>query len=259
MTTSTKSEAPIPVICVDPSSVAGAEMFNPNSWSGESKGIIQSCWTEYSVLHHCIAQISEMCNDAERLCAKNIETIQQQWHAAKFELGRVAIFGQQPDLHIRIEAFFSGVKTLLDLLVQLLFTEKIVISAVDGFHRKKDVYGGSVLNALGNNAQKNKKAAAAKLKAMISEHKKLWIDQVILARDQLIHAEKGMHQFMFHLEFAEKANALILVKAHPPEIDSKPIHLYAQDILQQATVFSSSFLGLLREPAPSDNSMEPPY
>lgn len=190
MNTTTKSEAPIPVICVDPSSVAGAEMFNPNSWSGESKGIIQSCWTEYSVLHHCIAQISDMCNDAEHLCAKNIETIQQQWHAAKFELGRVAIFGQQPDMHIRIEAFFSGVKTLLDLLVQLLSTEKIVSSVVDGFHRMKDVYGGRVLNALGNNAQKNKKDAAAKLEAMISEHKKLWIDQVILARNQLIHPKK---------------------------------------------------------------------
>jgi hypothetical protein len=242
MNTPTKSEAPIPVICVDPSSVAGAEMFNPNSWSGESRGIIQSCWTEYSVLNHCIAQISDMCNDAEHVCAKNIEPIQLQWHAKKFELERVAIFSQQPDLHIRIEAFFSGVKTLLDLLVQLLSSEKIVSIGVDGFHREKDVYGGNVLNALGNNAQKNKKNAAAKLEAMISGHKKLWIDQVILARDRLIHPEKGMHQLMFHLEFVEKANALICVKAHPPEIDSKPIHLYAQDILKQATVFSSSFL-----------------
>jgi hypothetical protein len=67
-----------------------------------------------------------------------------------------------------------------------------------------------------------------------------------------------MHQLMFYLEFAEKANALICVKAHPPEIDSKPIHLYAQDIMKQATVFSSSFLGLLREAAMSNTSMEPP-
>lgn len=257
MATTPKSEAPIPVICVDPSSVAGAEMFNPNSWSGESKSIIQSCWTEYSVLHHCVAQISNMCNDAERLCAKNIETIQQQWHATKFDLGRVTIFSQQPDLHIRIEAFFSGVKTLLDLLVQLLSTEKIVSGAVDGFHRMQDMHGGRVLNALGNNAQKNKKNAAAKLEAMISEHKILWIDQVILARDQLIHPKKGMHQLMFHLEFAEKANTIVCVKAHPPEIDSKLIHLYAQDILKQATVFSTSFLWLLREPAVSNNSMGP--
>jgi len=257
MATTLKSKAPIPVICVDPSSVAGAEIFNPNSWSGESKGIIQSCWTEYSVLHHCVAQISDMCNDAERLCAKNIETIQQQWHALKFYLGRVAIFGQQPDLHIRIEAFFSGVKTLLDLLVQLLSTEKIVSGAVDGFHRTQDTYGGRVLNALRNNAQKEKKDAAAKLDAMISEHKKLWIDQVILARDQLIHPEKGMLQLMFHLEFEEKANSLVCVKANPPEIDSTPIHLYAQDILKQAAVFSMSYLGLLREPAVSNNNMEP--
>lgn len=257
MATTLQFEAPIPVICVDPSSVAGAEMFNPNSWPRESKGVIQSCWTEYSVLHYCVAQISDMCNDAERICAKNIETIQQQWRATKFDHKRVAIFGQQPDLHIRIEAFFSGVKALLDLLVQLLSTEKVVGGVVDGFHRTQGIYGGRVLNALGNNAQKNKLDAAVKLKAMISEHKKLWIDQVILARDQLIHPDRGMHQLMFHLEFEEKANALFCVKANPPEIDSRPIHLYTQKILKQATVFSMSYLGLLREPAVSNNSLKP--
>ena len=34
MNTTTKSEAQIPVICTDPSSDSGAEIFNPNSWSG---------------------------------------------------------------------------------------------------------------------------------------------------------------------------------------------------------------------------------
>jgi hypothetical protein len=239
-------EAPTPVICVDPSSVAGADTFNPNSWFGGSKGVIQSCWTEYSVLHHCVDQISGMCDDAKRVCAKNIETIQQQWLTARFDVRKMVFFGQQPDLHIRIEAFFSGVKTLLDLVVQLLSTEKIVSEAVDGFHRAQNVYGGRVLNALRNNAMKNKKDAANKLDALVSEQKKLWIDQVILARDQLIHPEKGMHQLMFHLDFAEKDNVLECVKVSPPEIDGKPVHLYAQEILRQVTVFSTSFLRLVR-------------
>lgn len=240
------SEASTPVICVDPSSVAGAETFNPNFWSGGSKGVIQSCWTEYSVLHHCVDQILAMCDDAERVCANNIETIQQQWRTARFDLRKMVFFGQQPDLHIRIEAFFSGVKTLLDLLVQLLSTEKVVSEAVDGFHRAQNVYGGRVLNALRNNAMKNKKDAAAKLDALVSEQKTLWIDQVILARNQLIHPEKGMHQLMFHLEFAEEDNVLECVKVNPPEIDGKPIHLYAQEVLRQAAAFSTSFLGLVR-------------
>lgn len=49
--------------------------------------------------------------------------------------------------------------------MQLLFTEKVVSEAVDGFHRAQNVYGGRVLNALRNNAMKNKKDAAAKLDA----------------------------------------------------------------------------------------------
>ncbi|MBE3124235.1 MAG: hypothetical protein IMZ57_01080 [Acidobacteria bacterium] len=257
MATTPKSEALIPVICIDPSSVTGAEMFNLNSWPSDSKGVIQSCWAEYSVLHHCVAQISDMCNDAERLLAISIKTIQQQWHAERFDLERVAIFSEQPDLHIRIEAFFSGVKALLDLLVQLLSTEKIVSEVIDGFHRTGDIYGGRVLNTLKNNALKNKKDAAAKLDALISEHKKLWIDQVVLARDQLIHPDKGTHQLMFRLVFEERANALVCIKAYPPEIGATPMHIYTQDILKQATVFSMSYLGLLRERALSNNSMEP--
>ena len=151
-----------------------------------------------------------------------------------------------PDLHIRIEAFFSGVKTLLDLLMQLLSTEKIVGGTVDGFHRDKEIYGGRVLNALRGNATKERKDVAAKLGALISEHKKAWIDQLILARDLLVHPKKGMHQLMFNLELAEKDGTLICIKAHPPEINSQPIHLYAQDTLNQVAAFSSSFLAAAR-------------
>lgn len=152
-----KSNVRIPVICVDQSAVVGTEIFNPNFWAADSKGIVQSCGTEYSVLHHCVGQIDAMCNEAERLCQRHIETLQQQWTKAKFDLGKVVIFGQQPDLHMRIEAFFSGVKSLLDLLVQLLPSEKIVSVVVDGFHQAHNVYGGRVLNALQNNARNNHK------------------------------------------------------------------------------------------------------
>jgi len=57
-----ESSAPrIPVICADPSARAGAVTFNPNSWSRASRGIVQSCWTEFSVLHHCVGQIADLC------------------------------------------------------------------------------------------------------------------------------------------------------------------------------------------------------
>jgi hypothetical protein len=241
------SKHKVPVICADPSSVGGAGIFNPNSWSGESRNVVQSCWSEYSVLHYCIGQISGMCTDAEQLCQKQIVTLQEQWQLNTFPLKEMVFFAQQPDLHIRIEAFFSGVKTLLDLLVQLISTEKVVGISIDGFHRDKDQYGGRVLNALRGNGVKVKKELAASLDELISKHKTLWIDQIIQARDLLIHPERGTHQLMFILELSEKSGALICLKAHPPEINSKPIHEYAQETLKQITGFSSNFLTLLGE------------
>ena len=139
----------------------------------------------------------------------------------------------------------------MDLIVQLLSTEGIVAAAVDGFHRDQSGYGGRVLNALRNNAVKARKDAAAKLDALISEDKKAWIDQVIFARDQLIHPEKGMYQLMFTLELSERDGQLILTKAHPPEIDSRPMQQFAQDTLKGVTTFSEKFLALLHEKAVS--------
>lgn len=252
MATAPEPQQRIPFICVDPSTVAGAEIFNPNVWTGSSKGVIQSCWSEYSVLHYCVLQLGEMCDGADKLCANNIATSQEQWKLSKFDLDKITFFGQQPDLHIRIEAFFSGIKSLLDLIVQLLSTEKVVAAAIDGFHRDQDVYGGRVLNSLRNNAMKERKELAAKVDALISENKKSWIDGVIAARDQLVHPVKGMHQLMFSLEFTQNNNSLVFVRAHPPEIDSKPIHHFARDVVEHSMAFSSNFLALLNEKAVSN-------
>jgi hypothetical protein len=94
---------------------------------------------------------------------------------------------------------------------------------------------------------KERKDIAERLDVLISEHKKLWIDQAILARDLMVHPEKGRLQLMFNLELLEQGGALICRIAHPPEINSKPIHEYAQETLKQITEFSSSFLALLCE------------
>ena len=253
----TTSSPLIPVICVDHSGVVGTEIFNINFWAADSKGIIQSCGTEYSMLHHCVSQIIDMCAQGERLCEKHIQTLQEQWSKAKFDLGKVIIYGQQPDLHIRIEAFFSGVKSLLDLLVQLLSSEKIVSAAIHGFHRANNVYGGRVINALRNNASRDHKALATQLAALISEHKGVWIDRAIDARDQLIHPKEGMHQLMFQLDFVEVEGKLACARVKPPNIDSVPIDKYAKQVLGHATVFVKAFLELVGEGAVSNMGMEP--
>jgi hypothetical protein len=128
-----------------------------------------------------------------------------------------------------------------------------VSGAIDGFHRDKEVYGGKVLNALRNNAQKDRKDTADRLERLIVEHKELWLDQVIFARDQLIHPEKGMHQLMFHLAFAERDSSLVCVELNPPQIEGKPIHLYAKETLQHVTDFCLNFLRVLRGTAVSND------
>lgn len=247
----------VPIICASESTLVGAEVFNPNLWLGKSKGIVQSCWTEYSVLRHCARQIEEMCGIADRLCGTYIGEIQQQWHANRFAVDEVVVYVQAPDLHMRIEALFSGVKSLLDLLVQLLSSERVVGGAIDGFHRTQGRYGGRVLNALANNASNGKKDVAARVLALISQHKVDWIDQAIQARDQLVHPEKGRHQLMFQLDFSEASDKLVCVRVNPPAIGTEAIDLYSNRVLGCVHEFSSGFLGLLNVETGPDNRMEP--
>jgi hypothetical protein len=143
---------------------------------------------------------------------------------------------------MRIEAFFSGLKTLLDLLVQLLSSEGVVVEAVDGFHRVRGTYGGRVLNALANNASKSKKDIAGRVVDLLSEHKTDWIDQAISARDQLVHPERGRQQLMFELDFTECPDRLVCVKVSPPTIGSEAIDQYAHRVLERAREFSANFL-----------------
>jgi len=257
MATAEPPNARIPVICAAPSTVVGAEIFNPNSWPTDSKGIVHSCLAEFSVLHHCVGQILAKCKEPERLCQPQIATLQEQWAAAKFDLGKVVLFGEQPDLHMRIEAFFSLVKSLLDLMVQLLSSEKIVTASIHGFHRVQNVYGGSVLNALQNNAPNDRKELARKIEALLNEHKDKWIDQVIGARDQLIHPKRGMLQLMFQFDCAEKDGKLVCTQISPPAIGSTPIDRYAQRTLEQARTFASAFVALLQGTAVSNNGVQP--
>ena len=246
MATAEPTDARIPVICHAPSTVIGANIFNPNSWSNDSKDIVRSCLVKFSVLHHCVDQIVEKCKESEQLCQPQIAALKKQWEAANFDLRKLVLFGEQPNLHMLIEAFFSGVKSFLDLVVQLLSSEKIVTSSIHGFHRSQDVYGGSVLNALRNNAPADRKELAGEIEALLNEHKNKWIDQAIYARDQLIHPKWGMFQLMFQFECTEKDGKLVCMKINPPVINSTPIDQYTQRTLENATSYASAFIALLQ-------------
>lgn len=239
-------ENKIPIICAVNSTADIAHIFNPNAWLGASKGIVQSCLSEMSVLHHCVNRLTELCNNPRQSCQTHIENIQRQWLIANFSLDKTVIYGEVPDLHIRIEAFYAGIKTCLDLLVQLLSSEKVVNTAIDGFHKSKGIPGGKPLNTLKNNVMKDKIYIAEQITALILEEKELWIDQVINARDQLIHPDKFAMQIMFHLEFEERPDGIHCTSINPPMTDSGPIHEYANRVLDNLQKFSSRFFAMLK-------------
>jgi hypothetical protein len=235
------------VICADPSTFYASLIFNPNCWHNDSRNLILSCGAELSVLHHCIKQIVLLCNNREENCQRQINGLQQQWDRKRFDLEKVNLLCEQPDLYIQIKAFFSVVKSFLDLIVQLLYSENIVNTKIHGFHRDKEIYGGSVLNALNNNVSQNKSPVANNILNLLIKHKGDWIDKAINARHQLIHPRQGMLQLMLRLNCIEKEGKLVCTHIDLPEIDSTPIDQYAQHTLEQLKTFVIEFITILRQ------------
>ncbi len=240
----------IPIISLARTSVDAFRLFNPNDWSGDSKVIILSCSTELSLLHFELKLISNLCLYPKKICKPHFESLQKSWLSPNSSLHKTICFAQVPELHATIKALFSGLKGLLDLIVQLLPSEGIVNTKLNGFHRKdKDgvtIYGGTVLNALENNACSDKKTIAKNIHALINSHKGKWIDNVIEARDLLIHPKKGMHQVMFEMKLKSVNNALVYENAVPPSIGNMNIDRYAKKQIINIEEFSKVFLNELQ-------------
>jgi len=240
------TEDKIPVICLAKSSVDAFRFFNQNDWSGISKAIVLSCSTELSLLHFEAKLISKLCRYPKRICKPHFENLKRSWGSPDSSLIKAAFFAQVPELHATIKAFFAGLKGLLDLIVQLLSSEGVVNASLDGFHRKYKsgvpIYGASALNALMNNACSDKKETAINIYELIQSHKKDWIDNVIEARDFLIHPQKGTHQVMFEIKLKSTQNTLVYKNAVPPSVGSMSVDKYAKKQLKNIEKFAKSFL-----------------
>jgi hypothetical protein len=239
----------VPVVCVDASAVSTFRIFNPNDWQGASRAVVQSCATELSMLDYTAGQIAATCKAANQRCGPYFETLKQQWRQSPWEFQKMAYFGQVPEIHLMIEGFFAGLKSLLDLNVQLLSTERIVGVGLDGFHRSKGVYGGVVLNALDSNATSQRKNTAAEVARLVREHKAMWIDEAIQTRDLLVHPPRGQQQVMFQLHLTVQDGVLEPREALPPYVGDIPIEKYARERLENIREFSSALLAQLRSTA----------
>ena len=239
----------IPIIFLDGASVEAFHIFNPNDWQRDTRGVIQSCATELAVLQYSAERIGTICLSAKDLCRPRFDDMSRQWQTSPWDLAKTVSYCQVPELHILIEGFFAGLKSLLDLNAQLLSTEGVVGGSVHGFHRTKDVYGGKVLNALDHNAKPGKKGVATAIKELITEHKGLWIDEVIGSRDILVHPSRGAQQLMFELQVESRNGALVYLSAAPPPVGTVAINKYAAARVDDIKRFSSSLQSELRKTA----------
>lgn len=243
MISNPEAENKTPIIVLDKTGVDGASIFNPNNWRGLSKPIVHSCWAEYSSLVYSENEITKICEDSLKYCKNHIQDIQNQWSLSHFDLNRVEIFSHVPALHAFVENFFNSSKSLLDLLAQILSSEKIVNGLdIHGFHKKNGVMGGNLLNALERNISEENKTKAGQIRQLIVEQKTAWIDQSISFRDNFTHPEKGMFQIMFRLEFEKDGENLNLKNIIPPMVGEQSIDFFVRKQVSCVKQFSLDYL-----------------
>ena len=213
----------------------------------KSKPIIQSCATELSLLEYIVNRLESLCSDPKDICKKHFITLLQQWELNHWEISKPNYYAQIPELHLLITGFFSITKSLLDIIVQLLFSEGIVKENMHGFHKRNGVFGGYVLNILKNNTFSSYKQKAEDIHYFLLNQKKIWIDDLIYLRDSFVHIEGGAYQVMFLMELDIKDNKLIYKNAQPPLINEITIDAYCKNKLENIRVFSRSFTEEIRK------------
>ena len=240
-------ERKIPIIYLAHSSIPTYDIFNINNWSDQSKGIVQSCSTEFSILSYEVARIKDLCSDPIKLCYPIYrDLMENQWKIQSWDLSNTVCLAQIPEMHVYIEAFLSGAKSLLDLIVQLISSENIVGSKLHGFHKASGTYGGNVLNCLNKNVRKGQDKTAQVIRDLVVSHKDLWIDELIKARHELIHPLRGTEQLMFHIELEDRDGNLLLKGANPPYIFGSRIDDYSTTIMEHIRQFSISLLDTIK-------------
>jgi hypothetical protein len=236
----------IPVILCHENTWPAFSIFNPNDWSGKSKPIIHSCAANYGFLLYGVTKIESIFSKANSLCQPRFDNLAAQWSTSKWDVSSCIYLVDIPEAHLSIHAFLSTVKTFLDIFVQLIHSERVVHDEIHGFHKKGDNVGAKLLRMLSNNAQEPKKHAAMLIHDLICEHKKVWIDDVVNARDSFIHPERGLIKVMFGLDLYEANGELRLGRILKPSFDNEDFDIYARNTLSRLEGFSIKCIEYLK-------------
>lgn len=229
----------LPVIFVDPASVQAFDIFYPNDWSGLSKQIVISCAAQHGLLNFSVKKLHELFGNAEKICLPIINDLKNQRTTSKGAIDKCLFLVEVPEVHLFIQAYLNSIKTFLDLIVQLITTEKIVSKKIHGFHKKGKDPGGELLHTLKNRV--NNKQIADSLRELIVVQKKTWIDDAVNARDLWVHPGKGLIQIMFQLEMKAKNSEIELTGIRKPSIGTTVFNQWADETLKNLNDFSKSF------------------
>ena len=232
-----------PAILIDPASVQAFHIFNPNDWSGLSKAIVSSCAAQHGLLNYSVNKLNVLFGNAEKICLPKIIELKDQWKTSRWPIDLCNYFAEVPEVHLFIQVYLNSIKAFLDLIVQLISTEKIVYKKIHGFHKKGKDPGGELLHTIKNKA--NIKKIADSLLELIVRQKERWIDDAVNARDSLVHPEKGLIQVMFQLEIEAKNSEIELTGIRKPSIGTTDFNQWAGETLENLSAFSESFISIL--------------
>jgi hypothetical protein len=235
-----------PVIFAFEGTWAAHSIFNPNEWDEESKAIIASCSAQFSLLLFVCSTLSSASEGVQQVCERRMNELQHQWLRAKWNLHQCRYFVPVPPVHLSIQAFLVTIKTLLDLLAQLMSTERLVQTKLHGFHKKGRNVGGEVLHALKNKRNPVRGEVATDVRSYILEQKAIWIDNAVLARDYLTHPKRGITQVMWELEVAAENDSIRCDQIMPPHIGDSPFDQFVTTTAAQMEEFSTTILQKLR-------------
>lgn len=236
----------IPVILCHESTWPAFSIFNPNDWSDKSKPIIDSCAANYGLLIYGVSKIENIFAKANDLCQPRFDGLVAQWKASKWDVSSCMYLVDIPEAHLSIHAFLSTVKTFLDIFVQLIHSEGIVHNEIRGFHRGGNNVGAKLLHMLSNNAQESKKHVAIHIHELLCDHKNIWIDDAVNARDSFIHPEQGLTKVMFGLKLYEANGELKIDRILKPSFKDEDFDIYAKNTLSMLEEFSVKCIEYLK-------------
>lgn len=225
------------------------EPLLPRVWPEESRGIIISAGTEYSIIKYLANQIKSIVDSRPELCAHQVDQAIEVLLLNRAQMETIRFYAEVPAIHVAINGFFGHVKGLLDTLVQLLSTQRIVTNKIHGFHKANDKPGEKVLKALQNNSSASAKRTVQELIELFARAKCESINSVVSYRDRLTHMRPGSWQLMFGLRFDCHKDPPQCVEIVPPAFSGKPVDDFAEQTLSSTTRFIEAFLSAVRHPS----------